>query len=67
MHDQLQGTVLESQYKIGEALDQGAFGEIYICHDLENKQRQLVVKIGVECKVMKNEIKCLKVIKENEN
>ena len=48
------------QRKIG----QGSCGEIYKCNDLENIKRPLVIKLSKNHKILLNEIKVIKAIKD---
>ena len=47
-------------------MDKGAFGEIYECLDLYDKNALYVIKLGPKGRMMKNEIRVLKAIKSNE-
>jgi len=43
--NQIEGSILKERFAIGRLIDQGSFGKVYKCIDLNNKNRPLVVKI----------------------
>jgi hypothetical protein len=50
IQNKIVGSVLKERYAIGRLIDQGSFGKVFKCIDLQEKSRPLVVKIASDYK-----------------
>ena len=62
----IEGSVLKSRFLVNHPLDQGSFGTIYECIDLDKPSSINVIKISNNYRMLGNEIEALKDIKNTE-
>ena len=56
----IEGAVLKNRYLVCRQLDEGSFGQVYKCVDLQDKQRPLVIKVSSQYKIFYKEINAMK-------
>ena len=56
----IEGAVLKNRYLVCRQLDEGSFGQVYKCVDLQDKHRPLVIKISSQYKIFYKEINAMK-------
>ena len=61
----LQGQVLKTRYMISHPLDEGCFGNIYECVDLNKPKNIFVIKVSSNYEMLGKEIQCLSDIKNS--
>lgn len=62
----LQGKVLKQRYMISHPLDEGAFGNIYECIDLNKPKHNYVIKISDNYQMLGKEIQALADLRKQE-